>query len=106
MTKWTAVIYLGIRAPHRYKRYYVSTLYQTAVEAAKGYDRAAIAIFGPELASTNFPIDSYGHEVQVPIPIPMLFETCFTITLQSCKGQISRSCTIKQVVKFWLQLSL
>ena len=44
-------------------RRHVSTVYCTPEEAARGHDRAAIALFGPELAVTNFPLESYGSEV-------------------------------------------
>lgn len=61
--RWQAVIYLGMRGRRRYRRFYVSTLFLSAEDAARGHDRAAIAIFGPELAVTNFPLGNYGPEV-------------------------------------------
>ena len=60
--QFTAVIYLG-KVGTRSRRHYVSTVYCTPEEAARGHDRAAIAVFGPDLAITNFPQESYGTEV-------------------------------------------
>lgn len=61
--RFTAVIYLG-KEGGRDRKHRVSTTFCTAEEAAQGHDRAAIAVFGPDLAITNFPLESYGTEVR------------------------------------------
>ena len=47
----------------RRNRIFVSTAYRTAEAAAVGYDRAAIAVFGRDMAVLNNPLADYPPEV-------------------------------------------
>ena len=65
--RWTAAVHHGSRGKNRSRKYHVSTVFLTPEEAARAYDKAAVAILGPQLALTNFPLSEYGNEASTSV---------------------------------------
>ena len=60
---WRAVVIIGTCSGKR-KKMSVSTAYRTAEAAAVGHDRAAIAVFGRDIAVLNNSLADYPPEVR------------------------------------------
>lgn len=61
---WSAFVMVPSKQKHRPSRMlFLGKNYWSAEAAARAVDRANIALYGREAASTNFPLDWYGPEV-------------------------------------------